>query len=383
MEGGEEGGGAGGRGLQVRVLGGMEAWFLGFGTTVASRPLATILLCFLATALCGVGLLRFRAENEGIKLWIPEDSDFRLNNDWLFEKFPRSARFGSLVLVAEDVLVPEVVQAMYRLSRQVAAITNLNNDTWESMCARRPVVRPPSLFGRRRRRRAEDGWEEEWGAGLEEEWDEGWEDDAPGTGWDPSVSLYPEPYCTLASSMDTACLELSILELWGEEGEYGGTTDEEIATLTKDKILNMINSNSKSGIFLTETNFSQHPSGVTYDSAGRILGATATTMRWIGRMNMTSSKLTPAEGRGEPIDPRTLEWEGNVLDVLLNASLYPPGLQFAPNMARSFGDIAGSTILGDLGLFGGGYVMMFLYASLMLGKVSAAPAATHSKAQFR
>ena len=370
---------AGGGSLKELALVKMEDFFQWYGQLVASRPFSTILICLLVTALAGLGLLRFNAENEGIKLWIPEDSDFRQNNDWLFENFPRSARFGSLILVADDVLTPAVIQSMYAVSRAVAGIRNKNNDTWESMCLRRPVIKPFGLtdfFGRRKRREIASGgnllsksdfFDDEWGE------DEDWEDwdDLEDSAWDPSSSdLYPQPYCTLASNLPTACLEASILELWGNGGEYNAETDRQISQLSKQSILDMVNNNNNSGIFLTPTNFVPYLGGVVRDSQGRIVSARATTMRWIGNMNMTSSKLTPAEGRGEPIDPKTLDFEGDMLDVLLNTSLYPPGLSYAPNIARSFGDIAGSTILGDLGLFGGGYVMMFLYCSLMLGNLN-------------
>ena len=370
MEGEED---AGGGSIKEAVLVKMEDFFQWYGQLVATRPLTTILICLLVTALAGIGLLRFEAENEGIKLWIPEDSDFRQNNDWLFENFPRSARFGSLILVADDVLTPSVIQAMYAVSRAVAQINNKNNDTWETMCLRRPVIKPfglTDLFGRRRRREVmsdetgifDDNWEDD------EDWED-WGDSGGVSTWDPSL-LYPQPYCTLASNLPTACLELSILELWGNGGEYDMETDRLISELTKESILDMVNNNNKSGIFLTPTNFLPYLGGVVRDEQSRIVSAKATTMRWIGKMNMTSSKLTPAEGRGMPIDPKTLEFEGNMLDVLLNSSLYPPGLSFAPNIARSFGDIASTTILGDLGLFGGGYVMMFLYCSLMLGNLN-------------
>ena len=351
------------------IVGGMEDWFRGYGELVASRPFLFILLCFAFTGLCGLGLLRFRAENEGIKLWIPENSDFRLNNDWLFANYPRSTRFASLILVAENVLLPEVVQAMYRVSRSIAAIRNINNDTWETMCLRRPVIRPPGvtdlLFGRKKREVAassfEDWEDEDWGE------EDDWGEDVSG---DLVSSLYPEPYCTYATSLATACMELGLLELWAVDGEYGEQTDMEIENLSQEDILDRINNRNRSGVFLTETDFTRYLSGIQRDQNGRIVSATATTMRWISKMNMTSSKLTPAPGRGQPIDPHTLEWEGNMLEVLLNSSLYPEGLRFAPNAARSFGDIAGSTILDDIGLFGGGYVMMFLYASLMLGKLN-------------
>ena len=371
----EEGGAGGGAGLKELMLTKMENFFQWYGQLVASKPLLTILICLLVTAIAGIGLLRFRAENEGIKLWIPEDSDFRQNNDWLFENFPRSARFGSLILVADDVLTPSVIQAMYAVSRAMAGIKNQNNDTWESMCLRRPVIKPFSLtdlFGRRKKREliVSDGdgfFDDDW------EDDEDWEDwgDSGISTWDPSSSqLYPHPYCTLASNLPNACLELSILELWGNGGEYDAETDRIISELTKESIITTINNNNKSGIFLTSTNFLSYLGGVVMNEEGTIVSARATTMRWIGKMNMTSSKLTPAEGRGEPIDPKTLQFEGDMLNVLLNSSLYPPGVNFAPNIARSFGDIAGSTILGDLGLFGGGYAMMFFYCSLMLGNLN-------------
>merc|ERR1719342_1197555 len=88
---------------------------------------------------------------------------------------------------------------------------------------------------------------------------------------------------------------------------------------------------------------------------------------------MSAAKLSGGvAGRGEPepVDPRMLDFEESMIDVLLNTSVYPPGLTSAPNVARSFGDIAGSTILGDIGFFGAGYVMMFGYASFMLGRLN-------------
>ena len=353
-------------GLKVYMVGGLGDFFRTWGEVVASRPLLAVLGCAVFTGLCGVGLLRFRAENEGIKLWIPENSDFRLNNDWLFENYPRSTRYASLLLVGDNVLVPEVVQAMWRVSQGIRGIRNANNDTWETMCLRRPVIRPPGitdiLFGKRKKREIdfEDDWPEE-----EDDFFDDLEE-----GGDLMTSLYPQPYCSYASSLPTACLELSLLELWASDGDYDEETERRIDQLTQEEIVDKINNRNQSGIFLTETDFSKFLGGIERDADGRIVSARATTMRWIGRMNMTSSKLTPAEGRGEPIDPLTLEWEGNMLDVLLNQSLYPEGLKTAPNAARSFGDIAGSTILGDIGFFGGGYVMMFVYASLMLGKLN-------------
>jgi hypothetical protein len=35
--------------------------------------------------------------------------------DWLWSNFPNERRFASMIFVADDVLTPEVVQAMFRI----------------------------------------------------------------------------------------------------------------------------------------------------------------------------------------------------------------------------------------------------------------------------
>jgi hypothetical protein len=50
----------------------------------------------------------------GIKLWIPSNSDHRLNSDWLFENFPPEVRFNSLIFVGKNVLRADVIRSMYR-----------------------------------------------------------------------------------------------------------------------------------------------------------------------------------------------------------------------------------------------------------------------------
>ena len=351
--------------LKTNITSGLERFFLKYGETVARKPVLFILACVGLTALCGLGLLRFRAENEGIKLWIPKNSDFRINNDWIFENFPRGLRFSSLILTSEDnILEPEVIQTMWRIQKSIADIVNKNNDTWDKMCIRRPVIGAAG-FGRRRRRQADD---DDVFSDWDDEEDDSFIDNSSPV--DPSVGLYPLLYCPLVESFPTTCFQTSILELWAVDGKYDETSEREIKELTRDKIIDKINTNF-SGLFLVETNFTNYLSGVRRDEAGRVVHATATVMRWFGNMNMTAAKETGGvPGRGEPLDPRMLEFEGDVIEVLTDKSDYPPGLDSAPNVARSFGDIAGATILGDIGYFAIGYCMMFAYASLMMGRLS-------------
>jgi len=59
---------------------------------VAGNPIKTILLCLISCGLCGIGLLNFSEENNAFKLWIPSNSDFYKNNEWLEKNFPPDNR---------------------------------------------------------------------------------------------------------------------------------------------------------------------------------------------------------------------------------------------------------------------------------------------------
>ena len=116
-------------------------------------------------------------------------------------------------------------------------------------------------------------------------------------------------------------------------------------------MVSKINGGNKSGVFLVEKNFTDYLSNVKRDHAtGRIIGAEATIIRWLGKQNSSRALSDPVKGRGEPIDKDTFEFEGKMIQVMLNATSRSAGFQSFPNVNRSFGDIASSTILGDVGV---------------------------------
>lgn len=94
-----------------------------------------------------------------------------------------------------------------------------------------------------------------------------------------SIEYYPKPYCNIAEEMPTVCLEMSILELWAQDGKYDDLTDQLIANLTKESILDTINNVNKSGAFLVNKNFTDYLGGVTRDWRGRIVSAKASVIR--------------------------------------------------------------------------------------------------------
>ena len=52
-------------------------------------------------------------------------------------------------------------------------------------------------------------------------------------------------FCKVVNKMDFACLEMSILELWANDGKYDNSTDEVIASLTNQDVLDKLNSFNK------------------------------------------------------------------------------------------------------------------------------------------
>jgi predicted RND superfamily exporter protein len=134
--------------------------------------------------------------------------------------------------------------------------------------------------------------------------------------------------------------------------------------------LEKINNVTKSGIFLQDKKFSDYLGEITYDEEGSIIGAKATVIRWFGRLNASESLLHPVTNRDEPIDQRTLDFEGEMIKILLNTTQYPEGLESFPNVQRSFGDVAISTIVGDISYLAIGFAIVLIYIIVMLGKFS-------------
>lgn len=261
------------------------------------------------------------------------------------------------------------------------------------MCIIVPIVKPPSLGSvlfeddRRRRRDSDDIPNTTLSELGEQSFAENPDESATTTiGYDEptttirneedelskaefySLELYPDPYCKMIEKMPKTCLEWSILELWGNEGAFDEASDLEIEMLTKEKILERINNVNRSGIFLSDKNFKDFLGGISYDEHGRITGARATQIQWFGRMNATEALLNPAPDRDEPIDRTTLDFEGDMLAVLLNSSWYPQGLRSYPNVQRSFGDISSSQISEDVVYAGASFMILTFYIVCTLGK---------------
>ena len=77
---------------------------------MATYPLPVIVVSLLVTGLGAAGLASIRLENNAIKLWIPQQSDFTRNYNWLYDNHPPEFRQHSIIVHGEDILTPEAIQ---------------------------------------------------------------------------------------------------------------------------------------------------------------------------------------------------------------------------------------------------------------------------------
>ena len=70
------------------------SFFFRHGQKVAQKPHLYIGLCFIVSGLFSIGLLNYQPEANPYKLWIPKNSDYVLNTDWLWKNYPPNSRYN-------------------------------------------------------------------------------------------------------------------------------------------------------------------------------------------------------------------------------------------------------------------------------------------------
>jgi len=133
------------------VVGTMETFFNWWGSFVAERPAQVILASLALSALSAIGLLNFKMEHKANMLWIPPDSTYNINQDWLNANFKKTERRELVIIKSENVLTPTSLQKMMELHNALLDI-EVDGKRFEDICTRVPVSDP---FLRRRKRDAE------------------------------------------------------------------------------------------------------------------------------------------------------------------------------------------------------------------------------------
>eukprot|EP00095_Tigriopus_kingsejongensis_P012251 snap_masked-scaffold472_size162276-processed-gene-0.4 protein:Tk12251 transcript:snap_masked-scaffold472_size162276-processed-gene-0.4-mRNA-1 annotation:"hypothetical protein DAPPUDRAFT_306990" len=356
-----------------------------YGLKVSRWPLSFTLASLLVCSLCMLGLLNYSEEGNPYKLWIPQNSDFVRNTDWLWTNFPPDLRFHSVIIKADNVLEPSVIQHILKIHDSVAKLSTKNGLTWSDKCYQLPVVDLNISFDQ--------------GAFLDDgnatvldfsdadyNYDYYYED--PTTlnrshsvskrniqGMpDPSIELYPVDYCEIVKEItQSACFESSLLELWAPD-DYGVVTHDVVKRLTIEDILAKINKPvGFSEVFKRPVDFTQYLGGISRNASGSIIGAKATFIRFFGKINASAitEDAQVSTGKGQPVDEVTLEFESELLKALRAPKVHAdPNIVVYLNVARSFNDLSEKVINTDVLLFGVGFGIVFIYVQLSLGKLN-------------
>ena len=80
----------------------MERFYLWLGEKVAQHPLWVILGSIVFAVLCSSGVFLIESETEELQLWIPVNSDFYVNSEWISLNIPSKTRAQQFIIVTEN-----------------------------------------------------------------------------------------------------------------------------------------------------------------------------------------------------------------------------------------------------------------------------------------
>uniref|UniRef100_A0A182SZC3 Uncharacterized protein n=1 Tax=Anopheles maculatus TaxID=74869 RepID=A0A182SZC3_9DIPT len=135
-------------------------FFYRLGYWIANNAWKTIGLSVLLVAVCSVGFIRFHKEKSPMKLWIPLGSKFQHDTNWLIEHFQEGNRIETVMITAPDVLVPEVLQTIAKITEEIEGFTFHNSEGqrlgWTDVCHKVPFIAEYTADHTRRKRHAQD-----------------------------------------------------------------------------------------------------------------------------------------------------------------------------------------------------------------------------------
>ena len=170
-------------------------------------------------------------------------------------------------------------------------------------------------------------------------------------------------YCDLVNTLNEKCIQTSLLEIWKYREEL-------INSATQQEILDAVNLLVRSPWYGYDANYANLLGGITRNSSGHIVGAKSMRMAWVIKVP-EEGRVMGSKGNGvevEVADPTSLAWETKLIDIALNSS--SENIKITVDAAKSFGDASTEAIFFDVPLLAGGYILMFIYTIVMLGRLN-------------
>ncbi|XP_001601232.1 NPC intracellular cholesterol transporter 1 [Nasonia vitripennis] len=335
----------------------VERFFYNLGLQIAKKPKRWMICCSVLVILCLAGLLRFRQEKNPLKLWVPPDSDFVRDTEWLTSTFKEGQRIERMIFAADDILEPQALLKLNEITLRVfnAQTQTIPKTSWTDICFKVPII---SGITERRKRQMDDSFFDKEPVMSNK------------IGYDAGIHLPTQLYCGVLNSLPKGCLLLSIMDIW----EFNSTL---IKSQTKEDIINKFNSVNISPTLGHPINFSELLGGITKDQNGRIVSAKVVKTQWMVYINFTKVNMDEMGNDAGTADWSTKEvfdWEHVYLQELEKASKELQAQKRNNTYAlyyeagRSFGDISQDSIFHDVEKLIAGIMIMSIYVQVILSK---------------
>ncbi|XP_011338785.1 NPC1-like intracellular cholesterol transporter 1 isoform X2 [Ooceraea biroi] len=123
------------RSLPERISNGVEHFFYRLGVRIARNPLRWMLGCSMIILICVSGLFRFRQEKNPTKLWVPPDSDFVLDTEWLMSHYKEAIRTQVFLLTGDNILNKQALIKLNEITKQMTSVQTPDGQiSWSDVC---------------------------------------------------------------------------------------------------------------------------------------------------------------------------------------------------------------------------------------------------------
>lgn len=245
----------------------VEHFFYGLGLKIAQRPLKWLIGSTVIVLVSLSGLYSFRQEKNPMKLWVPQDSDFVHDTEWMIDQFGQGLRLENMILTADNVLEPGVLVTLNEITKEVISIQTSDHIAWTDVCFKVPVI--SGIVSRQKRSNGQDDFFD-----IEPELQ------INSTTFEAAVHADAKLYCNIVNNLPKACLINSIVDLW----EYNSNV---IIQKSKEEIIDDINKAKVSPTLGHPINFIDLLGGITKDEKGRIISAKAVKTQWAVHINFS------------------------------------------------------------------------------------------------
>ncbi|KAJ8669003.1 hypothetical protein QAD02_000262 [Eretmocerus hayati] len=336
----------------------VERFFYNLGLQIAKQPYRWIACSLIVIFMCLGGIFRFRQEKDPLKLWVPPESDFIRDTEWLMTTFKEGQKIETMIFTADDILQPQALVQLNEITKRVfnAQSNDVDKITWTDVCFKVPII--SGIVGPQRSKRQLENFFEE-------------DPMMPNkTGYDPVAHLPTNLYCRVFESLPRGCILFSVMDIW----EFNSTL---IGLQSKEDIVQKMNSVNISPTLGHPMNFSELLGGVSRDEYGRIYSAKFVKTQWIVHINFTNVNMNEMDNDAGTADWTTKDvyaWEASFLSELRDASENlrnyetDEGYAIYYEAGRSFGDISQESIFHDVEKIVIGVFMMSIYVQVILSR---------------